>query len=281
MLGKLIRYDGRLQMKFFGGLYAIMGVVALISAILKGAAEYFDHLVVVRYAYQMAWFFCRITAVVLVLGSIIYVIFVYRRNLLKDEGYFMHTLPAPAWQLFVSKLITGTGWILLSVAVAVIGYLVGKWSVSLPFLDVLQESGVTGTKTVLLCSIALFLTIPAFLCEFYAGLSLGYTWGGKGNFTDRDILSVVALVLIYIGQQIVGVIVLLLFLIHKCGSIFKGYFLERMLAMFDEMDRVGNALQIQSYVQSVMEMAIGETVFVCVVLSVIAVWRMNKHLNME
>ena len=57
MLGKLIRYDGRLQMKFFGGLYAIMGVVALISAILKGAAEYFDHLVVVRYAYQMAWFF--------------------------------------------------------------------------------------------------------------------------------------------------------------------------------------------------------------------------------
>ena len=80
---------------------------------------------------------------------------------------------------------------------------------------------------------------------------------------------------------IVGVIVLLLFLIHKCGSIFKGYFLERMLAMFDEMDRVGNALQIQSYVQSVMEMAIGETVFVCVVLSVIAVWRMNKHLNME
>lgn len=78
----------------------------------------------------------------------------------------------PAWQLFVSKLITGTGWILLSVAVAVIGYLVGKWSVSLPFLDVLQESGVTGTKTVLLCSIALFLTIPAFLCEFYAGLSL-------------------------------------------------------------------------------------------------------------
>ena len=50
MLGKLIRYDGRLQMKFFGGLYAIMGVVALISAILKGAAEYFDHLVVVRYA---------------------------------------------------------------------------------------------------------------------------------------------------------------------------------------------------------------------------------------
>ena len=30
-----------------------------------------------------------------------------------------------------------------------------------------------------------------------------------------------------------------------------------------------------------MEMAIGETVFVCVVLSVIAVWRINKHLNME
>lgn len=281
MLGKLIRYDGRLQMKFFGGLYAVMGVVALISAILKGAAEYFDRLVIVRYAWQMAWFFCRITAVVLVLGSIIYVIFVYRRNLLKDEGYFMHTLPVPAWQLFVSKLITGTGWILLSVAVAALGYMVGNWSIHLPLVDAIRESGITGTKTILLCSIALFLTIPAVLCEFYAGLSIGYTWGGKGGFTDRDILSVAALVLIYIGQQIVGVIVLLLFLISKCGSIFKGYFLERILAFFERIDQAGNALQIQSYVQGVMELAIGETIFVCIVLSAIAIWRMSKHLNME
>lgn len=281
MLGKLIRYDVRLQMKFFGGLYAVMGVVALISAILKGAAEYFERLVIMRYAYQMAWFFCRMTAVVLVLGSIIYVIFVCRRNLLKDEGYFMHTLPVPAWQLFASKLITGTGWILLSVAVAILGYMVGNWSIHLPLVDAIRESGITGTKTILLCSIALFLTIPAVLCEFYAGLSIGYTWGGKGGFTDRDILSVAALVLIYIGQQIVGVIVLLLFLISKCGSIFRGYFLERILAFFERIDQAGNALQIQSYVQGVMELAIGETIFVCIVLSAIAIWRMSKHLNME
>lgn len=281
MLGKLIRYDVRLQMKFFGGLYAVMGVVALISAILKGAEEYFERLVIMRYAYQMAWFFCRMTAVVLVLGSIIYVIFVYRRNLLKDEGYFMHTLPVPAWQLFASKLITGTGWILLSVAVAVLGYVVGNWSIHLPLVDAMRESGIAGTKPILLCSIALFLTIPAILCEFYAGLSLGYTWGGKGGFTDRDILSVVALILLYIGQQIVGVIVLLLFLISKCGSIFRGYFLERILAFFERIDQAGNALQIQSYVQGVMELAIGETIFLCIVLSAIAIWRMSKHLNME
>lgn len=281
MLGKLIHYDGRLQMKFFGGLYGVMGVVALLSAILKGAAEYFDQLVIVRYAWQMAWFFCRITAVVLVLGSIIYVILVYRRNLLRDEGYFMHTLPVPAWQLYASKLITGTVWILLSVAVAVFGYVVGGWSIHLPFVDVIREGGITGTKTILLCSVALLLTIPAILCEFYAGLSIGYTWGGKGGFTDRDILSAAALVLIYIGQQIIGVIFLLLFLISKCRSLFEGYFPERILAFYERLDQTGNVLQIQAYVQGVMELAIGATVFVCIVLSAIAIWRMSKHLNME
>ena len=35
MLGKLIRYDSKIQMKFYSGVYMVMGVVALLAAILK------------------------------------------------------------------------------------------------------------------------------------------------------------------------------------------------------------------------------------------------------
>lgn len=55
MLGKLIGYDNRIQSKFFGGVYAVMGVLAGIAAVLKALNEHFNHVIVLQYAYQIAW----------------------------------------------------------------------------------------------------------------------------------------------------------------------------------------------------------------------------------
>ena len=46
MLGKLIGYDNRIQSKFFGGVYAVMGVLAGIAAVLKALNEHFNHVIV-------------------------------------------------------------------------------------------------------------------------------------------------------------------------------------------------------------------------------------------
>ena len=54
MLGKLIGYDNRIQSKFFGGVYAVMGVLAGIAAVLKALNEHFNHVIVLQYAYQIA-----------------------------------------------------------------------------------------------------------------------------------------------------------------------------------------------------------------------------------
>ena len=98
MLGKLIGYDNRIQSKFFGGVYAVMGVLAGIAAVLKALNEHFNHVIVLQYAYQIAWVICRAAVIAVIVGSIIYVIALFRNNLLKDEGYFMHTLPVPVCQ---------------------------------------------------------------------------------------------------------------------------------------------------------------------------------------
>ena len=50
MLGKLIGYDNRIQSKFFGGVYAVMGVLAGIAAVLKALNEHFNHVIVLQYA---------------------------------------------------------------------------------------------------------------------------------------------------------------------------------------------------------------------------------------
>lgn len=138
-------------------------------------------------------------AIAVIVGSIIYVIALFRNNLLKDEGYFMHTLPVPAWQLYVSKLVTGTVWIVVSIVVVILAYMLGSLDFHLPILEILRDSGVEELKIVWLAGIAIFLSIPAALSQFYASFSIGYTWEGKGNSRDRDILSVVALIFVYIA----------------------------------------------------------------------------------
>ena len=170
MLGKLIGYDNRIQSKFFGGVYAVMGVLAGIAAVLKALNEHFNHVIVLQYAYQIAWVICRAAAIAVIVGSIIYVIALFRNNLLKDEGYFMHTLPVPAWQLYVSKLVTGTVWIVVSIVVVILAYMLGSLDFHLPILEILRDSGVEELKIVWLAGIAIFLSIPAALM---LGLLLG------------------------------------------------------------------------------------------------------------
>ena len=248
MLGKLIGYDNRIQSKFFGGVYAVMGVLAGIAAVLKALNEHFNHVIVLQYAYQIAWVICRAAAIAVIVGSIIYVIALFRNNLLKDEGYFMHTLPVPAWQLYVSKLVTGTVWIVVSIVVVILAYMLGSL---------------------------------AALSQFYASFSIGYTWEGKGNSRDRDILSVVALIFVYIAQQIVGMITLGLFITFQCGSIFKPHLLERVIAVLNTMDHVGEGTKFNEYLCHLMGTVSAETFLLCVAFGVVAVWRMSRHLNME
>lgn len=281
MLRKLIGYDNRIQSKFFGGVYAVMGVLAGIAAVLKALNEHFNHVIVLQYAYQIAWVICRAAAIAVIVGSIIYVIALFRNNLLKDEGYFMHTLPVPAWQLYVSKLVTGTVWIVVSIVVVILAYMLGSLDFHLPILEILRDSGVEELKIVWLAGIAIFLSIPAALSQFYASFSIGYTWEGKGNSRDRDIISVVALIFVYMAQQIVGMITLALFITFQCGSIFKPHLLERVTTVLNTMDHVGEGTKFNEYLCHLMGTVSAETFLLCVAFGVVAVWRMSRHLNME
>lgn len=267
-------------MKFFGMAYAVMGVMAVVAAVVRVLYESFDNVPVFQYVHFVTWLLCRASAVVLVMGSVIYVIAFFRKNLFKDEGYFMHTLPVAGWQLFAGKLITGTVWIFLSAAVAVLGYMIGRLNFHIPFLSMLQESGLMEQRFIWLFVLLLFVSIPAMLCQFYASLAIGYTWRGLDNAVNRDILSVAALVVTYVVQQVLSVIILLVCILCFSGGL-KADMMGNFVTLLEGIDQSGSAEQLTSYVTAILGATFGEILFMGVVFGVITVRRIHRHLNME
>ena len=61
---------------------------------------------------------------VLMIVTVILVIERFYKNLLREEGYLMHTLPVPTWMLVASKVISALIWIVLSIVAVVLSLLI-------------------------------------------------------------------------------------------------------------------------------------------------------------
>ena len=72
-----------------------------------------------------------------------------------------------------------------------------------------------------------------------------------------------------------------LFITFQCGSIFKPHLLERVIAVLNTMDHVGEGTKFNEYLCRLMGTVSVETFLLCVAFGVVAVWRMSRHLNME
>ena len=119
----------------------------------------------------------------------------YRNNLLKDEGYLMHTLPVSAASLHFSKLLAGIIWFIGDIAVLMIsvGILTEDfrftWIKS--FKVILEQSGLkidSGMAFVFVLYIV--LSVISSLSMFYACLNLGslsYSSKGIMGFRHRQI----------------------------------------------------------------------------------------------
>lgn len=98
MLLKLIKYDFKEQFREHIGLYALVFVSALTEIILDSFE--FD-LVSVFF-----WALHSLSVIAMFICSLVIIVIYFRRNLLKDEGYLMNTLPVEPWKLYVSKFLT-------------------------------------------------------------------------------------------------------------------------------------------------------------------------------
>ena len=280
MLGKLVFYDGKIQLKFLSSLCIVSVLISLFAGGMGWLCEAYPNVMVFGIFSTLTLGFSILAIIAMIFGNTVYAVIYFRKNIFRDEGYLTHTLPVTKAQLFFSKLITSTVSVYLSILVACLCACIGtrRWDYISIFLDMLEESGVQETGTVVLSVIILIFLIPVTLCQFYASLVLGYTWKvNSGNHINRDLLSFASYIILYMVQQAFALICILVYLVIAIGSPFSSEFVSQMESLVEK--QTGDA--VMSYIQGVLGIAFGLNVIVAVILITIVLWRLNHNLDLE
>lgn len=263
MLLKLIKYDFREQFKEHIGLYALVFVSALIEII----SESFKlDLVSVFF-----WILHSLSMIAMLICSFVIIVLYFRRNLLKDEGYLMNTLPVEPWMLYVSKFLTAFVLFILDLIVAVlsfsiinhgfawIGDIIGSMS------DEFANAGFTMSPVVMFGSIAVISLLYTISMLFFS-----FTTGYRAN-GSKDANSVLTFIILYVIGQIANIIVMIFTFFIPLSS--KGsitYILN-----------VLNHQEVAGLMNRVVIGALAVSLLLTVVYVAGSIYNMTKKLNLE
>ena len=223
MLGKLMKHEfcatARIMLPVMG---AMVALALLANLSIRGLAGNLSDIPVLRILFVLIIIFFSVAVVATIVMSLVIMVSRFYRNLLKDEGYLMFTLPVSVHELIWSKLIVSLVWFL---ATALLIFLVmslmalnlshtnlemileqlPSWSEINRWLD---ETGIRGQLVTLLIQVVLGTLIGIFaVClHFYGAMALGHMFS-----KDKVLLSIVFFVgisfafnLMEMGYGVVG-----------------------------------------------------------------------------
>lgn len=218
MLKKLIKYDLLADYKRYGIVFAAMLMFSLLLMALDRLTDMFKG----NRFFEVMMIICAMLffAAVVVMFTMILVIATIRfyKNLVRDEGYLMHTLPVSTWKLIMSKFITTYIWSAAAVVVMGIcfGIVAGEplWLFKLDIgwevlSSVFVEDTINGTPEQLrnlfiVCFIVIALTPGFMVLHIYMSLALGNLF-----HTHKLGISVLMFFVLYIGEQILSGVMML------------------------------------------------------------------------
>ena len=170
MLGKLLKYELKSTSRLMGVLYlAVLMVAAIVGFLARGTIWQATQgnaiaVVVSGLIYTLLIMTLMIVTVVMILQR-------FYKNLLKGEGYLMHTLPVPTWMLVASKTISSLIWVLLSIITLIVSVFVLDWC-SLPwgdFFKLFQENA----GEIILTIVAAVIQIVRIILLVYTAMAIG------------------------------------------------------------------------------------------------------------
>ncbi len=279
MLGKLLKYDLKRQAKLLLAAYLVVGLTAGISAIFRLVnANFEDATGVMNIVSGLTSGMATLAIVVMVAGTLIYTVLYFRKNLFKDEGYLMHTLPVESWQLYFSKLIAGTLYSYLSILVAIAALCLAF--LHIPNLPEIISQALAAGVPEWFFAVTLFilaLSMPVCLIQFYVSLVFGYTVQTNTKTpVNKDLMSVISYIVLYMAQQIISLGAILIWALANIGSITDSDLLDSV-----EMAGTQAATEVFGMFKGIYAITIVLMVFFSVGLSVLSVWRMKKHLDLS
>lgn len=279
MLGKLLKYDMKRQIKLLLAAYLVVGLTAGVSAIFHLVYTHFeDSTGVLKIISLLTSGMAILATVVMVAGTIIYTVLYFRKNLFKDEGYLMHTLPVKPWQLYVSKLTVGTLYSYLSILVAAAAMCLAF--LHIPNLsDLISGAMAAGVPKwfVAVTVITIALAIPTSLIQFYVSLAFGYTLQTNTRTpVNKDLMSVISYIVVYMVQQVISLGVIIVWAVANIGKITDSDLMGSVA-----MAGTQAADEVFGMMGGMYAISIVLMLLLSVGLSVLSVWRMQKHLNLS
>ena len=223
MLGKLIKHEFRATARIMLPVMGAMAALALLANLsIRGLAGNLSDVPMLKILFTLIIFFFGAAVIATVVMSLVIMVSRFYRNLLKDEGYLMFTLPVSVHELIWSKLIVSLVWflatgLLIFLVMALMALNLShtnlemilkqlpSWSEIIGWLD---QAGVRGQVITFLVQTVLgtLTGILAACLHFYAAMALGHMFS-----KDKVLLSIVFFVgisfafnLMEMGYGVVG-----------------------------------------------------------------------------
>lgn len=120
MLRKLIKYDLLSDYKKYAAVYIAMIATSVLLLFFDKMTSWISNN---NFLKLMATVFGVLFSVIVIVAGVMLLVFStirFYKNIVRDEGYLMHTLPVPTWQLIASKFISVYIWFFATAVVTLI-----------------------------------------------------------------------------------------------------------------------------------------------------------------
>ncbi|MGN1030543.1 MAG: hypothetical protein ACI4PQ_02970, partial [Butyricicoccaceae bacterium] len=217
MLSKLIGHELRATRRVFLPAYGAALIFTILTRILMSFDVFRDDFMefsspkwLIDLMATISAFLTGASLVAIFVLAFVYMIIRFYRNLLRDEGYLMFTLPVRTSDLIWSKCITSTLWMFATVFVAVIAVFIlctdaNFWQTLLPQLqDLFGVVWELGSFHSILYALEglLFVIFSLFASNMFIYLCLAL---GQLSSKNRIVLSIAAYIAITTALEFIGV----------------------------------------------------------------------------
>ena len=219
MLGKLLKYELKAKKGVFLGTY-IMALLAILLSF--GVNVIIDVAGKNVFLTTLDGIFTMFSVLLIIaMFAIIMVMSVvrYYENLVKDEGYLMHTLPVKPYYLHLVKIISPVIWLLGALVIAVIALFAVTYNPKAVFDALKFVVEQLGIEFIIYMAWALLFGFACSLSMFYACINLGSL-----SNSNKGLMSFVAYIVIYMINQVVssiGLVIALLIVFAGSGNMWE------------------------------------------------------------
>lgn len=212
MLGKLFKHEFKAQYKLYGAIYFAILLIGVVTCTLGFISDKFPNNIVVKSLYACSIFMAISALVVMFIMTMVISIYRYYTNLIKDQGYLMHTLPVPAFNHHIVKLILPFLWFVADAAVTFIMIILMTRDLKFEWFDIIR--GLMDALEIDMSAGNIVMGLLYILISIVTSLSIFYACCNVGSLSNsnKGLMAFVAYIIFYIINQSVSSIGLFVFM---------------------------------------------------------------------